>query len=111
MNWRPWVTQTLRIILTANRDGWKQVSRWRRLRSGEKQGAERDVIIIGEWMILSHSQEKFGLRFQNVCVNFKLRPRSSRENHHAIVLDLAQGELGDAAMQRKASQLGLARVR
>ena len=50
----------LRIILTANRDGWKQVSRWRRLRSGEEQNnadegrlvrearRKRDVITIGE---------------------------------------------------------------
>jgi hypothetical protein len=31
VNWRPWVTRTLGIILRANRAGWKQGTRWRKV--------------------------------------------------------------------------------
>src|SRR5580698_247379 len=31
VNWRPWATRTLGIILRVKRAGWKQGSRWRRV--------------------------------------------------------------------------------
>ena len=45
------------------------------------------------------------------CTNFKLRHRTGRESHHGIVVDLAQGELADAPVQREAIELRLARIR
>jgi len=41
----------------------------------------------------------------------KLLSGPVRESNHSIVLDLAQGKLGDAPLQRKASQLRLVRIR
>jgi hypothetical protein len=40
-----------------------------------------------------------------------LRPRPGGESHYRIVLDPAQGELGDAPVQREAIELRLSRIR
>ena len=38
VNWRPWATRTWRTIPKANRVGWKQGSRWRKLPNGTLYG-------------------------------------------------------------------------
>ncbi len=76
-----------------------------------------EIHLLQDQSVSIHAAEEVclsGRWFRYGCMeraSIKLRPRPVRESHRGIVLDPAQGELGDAAVQREASELRLARIR